>query len=134
MTAIVLPDVDRATIDAYMKRLPNLKDVELPKMEEVGRNADVVISKLLGRSRAPMWPWFAAGIGLVAIIGAITAYFAWFRPTSWRTKVNGRSSGDEATVASTSTTMAETEMAPETRTPVEPSLGSAFEGDVPTTH
>ena len=116
-----------------MKRLPNFKEVELPKMEEVGKNADVVISKLLGRSRAPVWPWIAAGIGLVAIVGAITAYFAWFRPTSWRTKVDGRLSGDDVT-AGPSTTMSEAEMAAETRTPVEPSLETAFEGDLATTH
>jgi len=91
MTAIVLPDVDRSTIDDLLKRLPNLKQldlsnlktVELPKMENVGRNADEAVDRLLGRSRAPVWPWVAAGIGLVAVIGVVGAWLAWFRRPSW---------------------------------------------------
>jgi len=128
MTAIVLPDVDRATLDAYMKRVPNFKEIELPKMEDVGRNADVVIDRLLGRSRAPVWPWIAAGIGLVALVGAITAYFAWFRPPMWRTKTDVTSSGEALSPTRvTHDATYETEMAPETRQPVEPSLGTASE-------
>ena len=83
MTAIVLPDVDRSTIDELMKRLPNLKEIELPKMEHVGRDAEKAVDRLLGRSRAPVWPWVAAGIGLVALVGVIGAYFAWFRRPAW---------------------------------------------------
>lgn len=84
MTAIVLPDVDRSTIDELVKRLPNLKEIELPKMEQVGRDAEKAVDRLLGRSRAPVWPWVAAGIGLVALIGVIGAYFAWFRRPTWQ--------------------------------------------------
>lgn len=99
MTAFVLPDVDRSTIDDLRKRLPNLreielpnlkdldlsslKELELPKMQQVGRNADAAVDKLLGRSRNPIWPWVAAGIGLVALAGVIGAYFAWFRRPTW---------------------------------------------------
>lgn len=91
MTAIVLPDVDRKTIDELRKRIPNLSEidmpslpkVELPTMKEVGKSADQTIDRLLGRSRAPVWPWVAAGIGLVAVVGAIAAYFAWMRKPSW---------------------------------------------------
>jgi hypothetical protein len=88
MTAIVLPDIDKATIDELRRKLPNLREIELPalpKMEQVGKTADETIDRLLGRSRAPVWPWVAAGIGLVAVIGAVAAYFAWWRRPSWDT-------------------------------------------------
>ncbi len=86
MTAIVLPDLDKATIDELRKKLPDLREIELPslpKMENVGKTADETIDRLLGRSRAPVWPWIAAGIGLVAVVGAIAAYFAWWRRPTW---------------------------------------------------
>lgn len=91
MTAIVLPDLDRKTIDELRKRIPNLSEIdwpslpkmELPTMQEVSKSADQTIDRLLGRSRAPVWPWVAAGIGLVAVIGAIAAYFAWMRRPAW---------------------------------------------------
>jgi hypothetical protein len=86
MTAIVLPDIDRSTIEELRKRLPNLSEIELPalpKMENVGKSADETIDRLLGRSKAPVWPWIAAGVGVVAVIGALAAYFAWFRRPTW---------------------------------------------------
>jgi hypothetical protein len=128
MTAIVLPDVDRATIDAWLKRVPNFKEIELPKVEDVGRNAEVAIDRLLGRSRAPVWPWIAAGVGLVAVISAIGAYFAWFRTPTWRTKTAVTSSGQplEPTSVTYDSTY-ETEMAPDTLQPAESSLGTASE-------
>ena len=105
MTAVVLPDVDRSTIDDLRKRLPNLreielpnlkeldlsglKELELPKMENVGKNADAAVNRLLGRSRNPIWPWVAAGIGLVALAGMIGAYFAWFRRPAWEATTTG---------------------------------------------
>ena len=79
MTAIVLPDIDRSTVDELKKRTPNLAEIELPQMpsmEKVGKSADETIDRLLGRQKSPTWPWVAAGIGLVAIIGALAAYFA----------------------------------------------------------
>jgi hypothetical protein len=82
MTAIVLPDIDRSTIEELKKKIPNLSEIELPQMpsmEKVGKSADDTIDRLLGRQKAPVWPWVAAGIGLVAVIGALAAYFAWFR-------------------------------------------------------
>jgi hypothetical protein len=92
MTAIVLPDIDKATIDELRKRLPDLREIELPSMKEVsktakdvGHTAEETIDKLLGRSKAPVWPWIAAGIGLVAVIGAVAAYFAWWKRPSWET-------------------------------------------------
>lgn len=86
MTAVVLPDIDRSTVEELKKRIPNLSEIELPampSMEKVGKSADETLDRLLGRQKAPMWPWIAAGIGLVAVIGALAAYFAWFRRPTW---------------------------------------------------
>jgi hypothetical protein len=55
----------------------------MPSIEKVGKSADETIDRLLGRQKAPVWPWVAAGIGLVAVIGALAAYFAWFRRPTW---------------------------------------------------
>ena len=92
MTAIVLPDIDKATIDELRKKLPDLREIELPTKKnvsqtakDVGKTADETIDRLLGRSKAPVWPWIAAGLGLVAVVGAIAAYFAWWRRPSWET-------------------------------------------------
>lgn len=85
MPTIVLPDIDTATIDELRKKLPDLREIELPKMEDVSKTADQTIDRLLGRSKAPVWPWVAAGIGLVAVIGAVAAYFAWWRRPTWET-------------------------------------------------
>ena len=102
MTAIVLPDIDRSTIEELRKKIPNLSEIELPnlpKIEELGKNAgktaDETIDRLLGRSKAPVWPWVAAGIGLVAVIGIVAAWFAWFRRPTWD------STGDTWTTDST---------------------------------
>jgi hypothetical protein len=86
MTAIVLPDIDRSTVEELRKKIPNLSEIELPQMpsmEKVGKTADVTIDRLLGRQKSPVWPWVAAGIGLIAVIGAIAAYFAWLRRPTW---------------------------------------------------
>ena len=87
MTAIVLPDIDKSTIDELRKRIPDLREIELPsiKMEDVSKTADETIDRLLGRSKAPVWPWVAAGIGLVALVGAVAAYFAFWRRPAWET-------------------------------------------------
>ena len=79
MTAIVLPNIDEATINEIRKRIPDLSEIELPKLDNVGKTAEEAIDRLLGRSRPSIWPWIAASIGLVAVISAIGAYFAWFR-------------------------------------------------------
>lgn len=88
MTAIVLPDIDKSTIDELRKKIPDLREFELPsmpKMEQVGKTADETIDRLLGRSKAPVWPWVAAGIGIVALVGIVAAYFAFWRRPSWET-------------------------------------------------
>lgn len=83
MTAFTLPEIDRHTLEELKKRFPSLSEIELPKMENVGKTADEAVDRLLGRNKAPVWPWIATGVGLVAVIGAIAAYFAWFRRPTW---------------------------------------------------
>ena len=89
MTAFVLPEIDRSTVDELRKKFPNLSEIELPKMEHVGKSADEAVDRLLGRQKSSAWPWVAAGIGLVAVIGAIAAYFAWFRRPTWDSTESG---------------------------------------------
>ena len=87
MTAIVLPDIDKSTIDELRRRIPDLSEIELPNlpsMKKVGKATDQTIDRLLGRSRTPVWPWIAAGIGLVAVIVIVAAWFAWFRRPTWQ--------------------------------------------------
>ena len=65
--------------------MPDLSEIDLPRMEKVGRaagrSADESIDRLLGKSRNPIWPWIAMGLSLAVIAGAIAAYLAWFRRT-----------------------------------------------------
>jgi len=102
MTAIVLPDIDRSTIEELKKRIPDLTEIELslPSRKELNKTAKDVgktardvsktteetIDRLLGRKRSPMWPWVAAGVGLVAVAGAVAAWFAWFRRPAWQSE------------------------------------------------
>ena len=79
MKNTVLPDLDMETIERLKQRFPDLSNIELPKMESVGKTADETIDRLMGRSKAPMWPWFAVAFGLVAVIGSIAAYLTWLR-------------------------------------------------------
>jgi hypothetical protein len=79
MKNTVLPDLDRETIERLKQRFPDLSNVDLPKMENVGKTADETIDRLLGRSRAPIWPWVAAVLGLVAVLGTVAAYLTWLR-------------------------------------------------------
>lgn len=66
--------------------LPNLSEIDLPRMERVGRNAgrnaDETIDRLLGRSRNPIWNWLAVGLGLAVVAGVVAAYMAWMRRPS----------------------------------------------------
>ena len=102
MTAIVLPDIDRSTLEELKKRIPDLSEIELTlptrkdlnkaakeagkTAKDVGKSADDAIDRLLGRKRAPVWPWIVAGVGLVAVAGAIAAWFAWFRRPTWESQ------------------------------------------------
>lgn len=109
MTAFVLPNLDQSTIDELRKRIPDLSEIELPRLEsvgkDVGKTADQALDRLLGRSRAPVWPWVAGSIALAAIVGALAAWFTWFRrPTdtlvddeigSWEAPTTGATTGSE---------------------------------------
>jgi len=116
MTAIVLPDIDRSTIEELKKRIPDLSEIDLPlptrkdvsrTAKEVGRTADDTIDRLLGRKRTPIWPWIAAGIGLVAVIGAVAAWFAWFRRPTMETQTEPWSAPTDQAEQTTSTSPTE---------------------------
>ena len=83
MTAFVLPNLDQSTIDELRKRIPDMSEFDLPKLEKVGKDvgktADQALDRLLGRSNTPVWPWVAGSVALVAILGALVAWFTWFR-------------------------------------------------------
>src|SRR5512141_2672453 len=85
MPAIVLPDINRSTLEDLKERMPSLRlaDIELPSMERAGRQADQAIDRLLGRSRPSAWPWLAAAIGVAAIVGTVAAVLTWGRRPSW---------------------------------------------------
>ena len=126
MTAIVLPDIDRSTIEELKKRIPDLSEIELSlpsrkdvsrTAKEVGKTADETIDRLLGRKRAPIWPWIAAGIGLVALSAVIAAWFAWFRRPTWETKAEPWSATNYESEQTTLSTPTDP-----TRMPTEPVL------------
>ena len=96
MTAIVLPDIDEKTLEQLRKHIPSLSAIEipsfempsmpsvdLPSMADAGRKADQTLDRLLGRSKAPVWPWVAAGVFVVALVGTIAAVLTWNRRASW---------------------------------------------------
>lgn len=97
MTAIAMPDLNQKTIDDLRERVSKLGDdlskvdlskielskIEMPTLHDVGKGADQAIDRLLGRSRAPIWPWIAAGVGLIAVVGAIAAWFTYLRRPAW---------------------------------------------------
>jgi hypothetical protein len=120
MTAIVLPDIDRSTLEELKKRIPDLSEIELTlptrkemsktakdvgkTAKEVGKSADETIDRLLGRKRTPVWPWIVAGIGLVAVAGVIAAWFAWFRRPTWQSPSEPWAAETYATEQTTVTT------------------------------
>jgi len=91
MTAIVLPDIDRSTLEELRERMPslNLSAIELPSMERAarraGRGADQAIDRMLGRQSGPSWGWLAIGLGLVTLVGLVAALFTWTRRASFMT-------------------------------------------------
>jgi hypothetical protein len=95
MTAIVLPDLDRSTIEDLKTRMPtlHLADIELPSMENAGRQADRAIDRILGRSKPSAWPWLAAALGIAAIVGTAAALLTWTRRPSWSSWQGGAGAG-----------------------------------------
>jgi hypothetical protein len=107
MTAFVLPNLDQSTIDELRKRIPDMSEFDIPKLEKVGKDvgktADQALDRLLGRSRTPVWPWVAGSLALAAIVGAVAAWFTWFRRTdSVDTIVDEQISTWEAPIGSSS--------------------------------
>lgn len=76
MTAIVLPDID---LDELRKSIPSLADIDLPSLKKAGAQADEAIDHWRGRSRGPSWPWIAAGVFVVGLIGTLVALVSWSR-------------------------------------------------------
>jgi hypothetical protein len=76
MTAIVLPDID---FEELRKNVPSLSEIELPSLARAGKNADEVIDRWRGRPRGPSWPWIAAGIFVIGLIGTLAALMTWSR-------------------------------------------------------
>jgi len=84
MATIVLPDVDLSTVNQFRKRYAKmLAEADLPSMEKAGRRADQQFNQWRGHSRSPIWPWIAGAIGLVALVGALSAFMYWMRRPSW---------------------------------------------------
>jgi hypothetical protein len=106
MTAFVLPNLDQSTIDELRKRMPDMSEFEIPKLEKVGKDvgktADQALDRLLGRSRTPVWPWVAGSLALAAIVGGLAAWFTWFRRPSVDTIVEESIATWEAPIGSSS--------------------------------
>lgn len=76
MKAIVLPDID---IDELRKSVPSLAEIDLPSLGKAGQKADDAIDRMRGRSSGPSWPWVAAGIFALGLIGTLVALVTWSR-------------------------------------------------------
>lgn len=79
MKATIPLHIDTADLARLKDYVPDLSELDVPKLEHVGRAADDTIDRLLGRSRPSAWPWVATSIGLVALVGVIAAAFLWIR-------------------------------------------------------
>jgi hypothetical protein len=94
MSAISLPEFDKLSIEDLRQRFSKLSELDLskidtPSLERAGKSADQAIDRVLGRSRTPAWPWLATGLGLVVVVGAIAAWFAFLRRPDWRRTSSG---------------------------------------------
>lgn len=76
MTAIVLPDID---LDQLRKNIPSLAEIDLPSLGKAGAQADDAIDRWRGKSRGPSWPWLAAGVFVIGLIGTLVALVSWSR-------------------------------------------------------
>lgn len=87
MATNLLPDIDYKKLEELRKRLPDLSDVDVspPNLEQVGKRAEEAVDRILGRRRAPVWPWVAVAIGLMAVAGLVAAWLTWTRRAPWTT-------------------------------------------------
>ena len=111
MTAFVLPNLDQSTIDELRKRIPDMSEFDIPKFDvpklekvgkDVGKSADQALDKLLGRNKMPVWPWVAGSLAVAAIVGAVAAWFTWFRRPTVDTLVDEEIGTWEAPTGSSS--------------------------------
>ena len=102
MTAIVLPDID---LDELRKNIPSLAEIDLPSLGKAGARADQAIDSWRGKSRGPSWPWLAAGVFVVGLIGTLVALVSWSRRAdSLGTGVPSQPYGSEAYTTESVTT------------------------------
>jgi hypothetical protein len=95
MAAVAMPDVDRRKLERIRDRITpltamDLSDIELPGLDQlvaqfdyVERQAGRARDRLTGRSRRPIWPRLAIGLGLLALVGLAVVVFGSSRRSPW---------------------------------------------------
>jgi len=89
MTASALRSVP--TVDDIRDRIGDLPRMTLPRLEEVGRQADETVDRLRGRPVRPAWFRPVLVIGVLGIMAAIAAM-----AMSWGRSRAGRWNNDDA--------------------------------------
>src|SRR5437763_161984 len=100
MAAIAMPDVDRRKLERIRDRLTpltamDLSDIEVPGLDQVGRQAERARDRLTGRSRRSIWPRLAIGLGLLALLGLAVAVLGPRRRSPWNTTTDENEDGLE---------------------------------------
>jgi hypothetical protein len=100
MAAIAMPDVDRRQLERIRGRFTpltamDLSDIELPGLDQVGRQAERARDRLTGRSRRSIWPRLAIGLGLLALVVLAVAIFGSSRRNPWNMTANDVEEGPD---------------------------------------